>query len=388
MDHLLDDSSKVQVCQPVLLILPDEESKCKSEPVLGQLPIQRLVSSAQQAGFATVLLAPGTHVVSAGARELATGEPIAKPALVVYESVYISPFLLHRLATQTIKRDEYFSFYDRLGRPVFWYTGYLRSAPNVMPITEELAWPEVYGAQSKDVERGLERDDQERMAEQILQDEGIFAHKLSLWQRYMDLPMVRFFVRHRRLCIHGPAMALACVMSSGGIALFDAWLGYALGALLLLVGVQLGSICEMARKLCFASSISTPVLRFLGRASLTAALTYRLMIETDRTILDTVLIFGIGVLVVVFFLIRARALIRNQAPALVEIAYAKLMIPERFRIPLGSELLVFVLALTSYPLLPWLVFVVLGLLYLWRWFASPATPSAVEMPKNSKIELG
>ncbi|WP_434426831.1 hypothetical protein [Nannocystis pusilla] len=102
---------------PVLVLMPDAEARVDlARPVLGTTPAVRLADAARRAGFAEVLLAPGTCSIVHGARVVSSGEPIAAPALLVFESAVIAEPLLRALAEHPLAADEGYSLGDGLGR--------------------------------------------------------------------------------------------------------------------------------------------------------------------------------------------------------------------------------------------------------------------------------
>ncbi len=92
---------------PVLVILPDPETTIDvQQPVLGRSLVERLSRAALQAGFGGVLMGAGTRAEPAGAQELATGEPVVQPALVVYEGSGVHPELLRLMVAHPLEEGD------------------------------------------------------------------------------------------------------------------------------------------------------------------------------------------------------------------------------------------------------------------------------------------
>ena len=154
---------------PVLVLLPDAEARVDlGRPVLGAPPGVRLAEAARQAGFAEVILAPGTCANVPGAQVMSTGDPVAAPALVAFESAVIAEPLLRLMVEHPLAADEGFSLGDAAGRPSAWFAGRLASVPAEMPISEEIDWPE--GRGPEDLARFVYAEDRPRVEAVIWSD--------------------------------------------------------------------------------------------------------------------------------------------------------------------------------------------------------------------------
>ncbi|MEZ4385568.1 MAG: hypothetical protein R3A79_29895 [Nannocystaceae bacterium] len=362
-----------------LVLLPDTEAAIDLQrPVLGVPPAQRLVDDALAAGFTAAYVGPGVRASLRGAEELATGDAIDCAALVAVESATIHREILRLMVEHPLEDDERFTIYDDVGRPAAWFTGHLRHLPAVMPISEEIAWPPEVGP--ADVARLVYAEDRRRAEVIVRRSRGLDEGDASLYSRFVAAPILRGLAAAERPLAQIELVALALAVGAGALVLIHPWLGAVLGALALLVGVEIARQLPALRLLRGAdgtSFVSEVAVRPFGHAAFGAALTYVLVAEEIRSGAADLVLLGIGGAAVFFSLVQARSLLRQQRTVPLELPSsaslgARLGVrwPARWRVPLAIEVLALLLALAG-PSFAWAVMVVAGLARLWRWFASP-----------------
>jgi hypothetical protein len=375
---------------PSLLMMPDGDARVAlTAPLLGMAPSERLARVARLAGFADILLAPGTRTPVIDAEERAVGELVGRPALVTYEGATIHPGLLRLMVEHPLEPDERFTIYDEVGRPTGLFAGELKVVPAAMPISEELDCPEGLGPES--VARLVYAEDRVRAELLVLRGEQLFTPGASLWRRYIDLTLIRELANRGRPVAQIEVAGLILAVGSGALALFGLWFTQILATASLLVGVEIAHILPIVRALrrgpgaaeVVHSVVPDAVVRPFGHAALTAALTFLLVSETVRSSVAGLVLLSVGGAAVLLSLVQARSLLRQQVTLSLEIPSSAglarrlgLRYPERFSAPLIVELVALVLALTGEPGLPWGVLVVAGLARLWWWYVSPASPQA------------
>src|SRR5690606_33881781 len=156
---------------PTLVLLPDPEARAGLRaPLLGIPLAARLASAAREAGFAEVIAAPGLVAAPPGVRELAIGELLPGPGLVVFEGTFVDPMLLRLMVEHPLESDERFSLYDGVARPAGFFAGSLGAMPAIMPVSEELDWPEGLGPD--DIARVVYDEDVERAEWLVLRTEA------------------------------------------------------------------------------------------------------------------------------------------------------------------------------------------------------------------------
>ena len=364
---------------PVLLMLPDPEARVDpGRPVLGVSSGLRLADSAHRAGFATLLVAPGTHSSPPGALPGTLGDRVDAAALVIFESAAIEPGALRRLCGAAGEG----SLFDERGRPVGWWSARLGRVPGALPVTEALAAPEAPAP--GELARLVDAADLPRMEALIVRAVAdapeLMGHAVGPWRRWLELPLLRWLCARARPPGRVELVALLLAALSGVPALLETRLGLLLSAGLLLVGVQLAFLVPELRALlrpgaAAAAGWLTPAIRPFGHASLAAALTYGLVASPVRTGAADVVLLVLGGSAALLSLAQARAVLRGQQSTPFELpslerfaAELELPFPAWLRTPVRAELLVFVLAWIGAPGLPWGVLVVVGLARLWRWF--------------------
>lgn len=363
---------------PVLVLLPDPEARVDlAGPVLGLPTGARLADDARRAGFADVILTPGTCSNVPGAKEMSTGEPIAGPALLAYESVVIAGSLLRLMAQHPLAADEGFSLGDGALRPSAWFTGHLASVPSELPIAEEIDWPE--GRGPTDLARLVYAEDRARVEEVIWADRlGAAGAPYGTWMRAF---VGRLADSTRPLGQIELAAALSAVLS-GPAVLLGGRLGIVLGAALLCAGVQLAALVPALAQLVrgrggIADSVwLAPAVRPFGHAAFASALTYALVAETGRSTVAALVLLGFGAGAAFLSLAHARDVLRGERPrfelpgAAAFAAHLGRELPRWLASDVRVELVALVLALTGAGL-PWGVLVAAALARLWRWFVAP-----------------
>ncbi len=366
--------------------MPDGEARVDlARPLLGVTPARRLARSARDAGFAQVLLAPGTGSSVPDAEERATGEPIGGPALLVFDGATVHPDLLRLMVRHPLEPDERFTLYDAVGRPTGLFTGVLDSVPVAMPISEELDWPDDLGPES--VARLVYDEDRARVEALVLRGEEIFEPGDSLWRHHVSLRLLRWLTATSAPIAQLELLGLVLAVGSGALALLGGWGTLVLAAVSLLLGVQISRLLPSVRGLRAGAPqgrsahalVPDAVVRPFGHAALTAALTFVLVSETGRSGVAGLVLLGVGASAVLLTLVQARTLLRQEAFVSLELPDSGDLVdrlgirfPERYEVPLVIESCVLLLALTGVTGLPWGILVAAGIARLWRWFANPA----------------
>lgn len=366
---------------PVLVLMPDAEARVDlARPVLGTTPAVRLADAARRAGFAEVLLAPGTCSIVHGARVVSSGEPIAAPALLVFESAVIAEPLLRALARQPLAADEGYSLGDGLGRPSAWCTGHLACVPAELPIAEELPWPADRGP--ADLARYVYGEDRARLEAVIWSDRGDAVEGAAGASGWLRAIVKRLADGGRPLGQIELAATVTAVLA-GPAALLGGRLGIVLGAVLLCIGVQLAAVVPALARLVRgrggAADVQwlAPAVRPFGHAAYVAALTYALVAEAGRSSVAGLVLLGLGAGAAFLSLAHARDVLRGERPRF------ELPSADAFAARLGAtlpawsnsdvrvEVVALALAVTGAPGLPWGVLVGAALARLWRWFIAP-----------------
>lgn len=362
--------------------MPDPEARVDpARPVLGMTTAARLADAARRAGFADVILAPGTCLNVPGARAVSTGEPIAAPALLAFESAVLAEPLLRLMALHPLPVDEGFSLGDALGRPCAWFTGHLATVPAELPIGEEIDWPE--GRGPDDLARLVYAEDRARL-EALIWSDRVDAERGAGAAHGGPLRALvgRIADRGRPLGQIELAAALSAVLA-GPAVLLGGRLGIVLGAALLCLGVQLAAVLPALARLVRGrggpadTQWLAPAVRPFGHAAYAAALTYVLVAETGRSTVAGLVLLGFGAGAVFLSLAHARDVLRGERPRF-ELpgadAFAAQLgaeLPRWLRSDVRIELAALVLALTGVAGLPWGVLVAAALARLWRWFIAP-----------------
>lgn len=367
---------------PVLVLLPDVEAQVDlGRPLLGAPPGVRLAEAARRAGFADVILAPGTCSIPQGARAMSTGEPVGGPALVALESAVIAAPLLRLMVEHPLAADEGFTLGDAVGRASAWFTGHLPTVPAELPISEEIDWPEGLGPE--DLARFVYAQDRPRVEALILRAEAADGGSPGApWSR-LYAHLLRWLAAQGRPLGQLELGAVALAVLSGAAVLLGGRLGLVLGAALLCVGVQVAALLPALARLVAGRGGPAdalwlaPVVRPFGHAALGAVLTYALVAETGRSSVAGLVLLGLGAGAVVLSLVHARAVLRGERPrfelprAEAFAAHLGVALPAWLQTDVRIELAVLVLAVTGAPGLPWGVLVGAALARLWRWYVAP-----------------
>jgi hypothetical protein len=372
---------------PVLVILPDPEARTDPRGrVLGREPVERLARAASDAGFAAVLLGPGTSSACPEGQEMATGDPIELPALVVYEGSVLHPGLLRLMVAHPLEEDERYALFDAAGRPCAAFVGRLRHMPSDLPITEELPWPEEFS--EHDVVRVVYEEDLARAEALVLRGEEALPNaEGSHWQRHVVLPTLRWLANSPRPLAQLELLALAIALLPLPLTLLGTHVGLVLAALALLVGVHVALLLRTARMLREPSSdapLHAPgerlarATRPLAHAAAMAGLTWALVSQTERSGVAALVLLAAGGATALLALFQARLLLLGR-PADVFALPVAAAVAQRLgtRLPRaieGAPLLelgVLVAALPGVPALPWSVLAASAVARLWRWFAGP-----------------
>lgn len=392
---------------PALVLLPDGEARVDlARPVLGAPTAVRLAESARRAGFAEVIMAPGTCTEVPGARAMSTGDPIEAPALVAFESAVIAEPLLRLMVEHPLAADEGFSLGDAAGRPSAWFCGRLAGVPAEMPITEEIDWPE--GRGPDDLARFVYAEDRARVEAVIWSDraEGSAgSHALasagaprSTGAHAGRAPaangVTTAFGRLsrallRRLADSGRPLgqielaAVSLAVLSGVAGLVEGGPGVFLGAVLLCAAVQLAALLPALARLVGERGGPAdalwlqPAVRPFGHAAYGSVLTYALVAERGRSSVAGLVLLALGAGAVFLSLVHARDVLRGERPrfelpgAEAFAARVGARLPGWLRTDVRIELVALALALTGAPGLPWGVLVAAALARLWGWYVAP-----------------
>ncbi len=392
---------------PALVIIPDRDAEHDVRtPVLGRPAFERSIAAAAAAGFAQVVLAPGTRLPIAepepmaddaeaeAARTdaaygvpvstLASGEPLRRPALVVFEGTLVERTLLPLMVAHPLDPDERYTLYDDVGRPAASFFGHLERVPTMIPLTEELPWPDGFGP--ADVVRQVYPDDRSRAEALALRSEKLEVLSEPGWRRRVVLPTLRWLASGGRPLAQLNLLGMLLITGCLPLSLLGGWVGWVLAAASLLLGVHVTSLIEVVgqvRGLAVETAASVDLrlaaaARPLGHAALMVGLTYAIVAQTDRSQVAAVVELIAGAGAVVLSLLQARLLLRGRPADIfalpdAEAAAGRLGVrwwPGLRGAPL-LELSVCLASLTGIPELPWSILATGALARLWRWFAGP-----------------
>src|SRR5690606_13471402 len=206
--------------------------------------------------------APGLVAAPPGVRELAIGELLPGPGLVVFEGTFIDPMLLRLMVEHPLESDERFSLYDGVARPAGFFAGSLGAMPAIMPVSEELDWPEGLGPD--DIARVVYDEDVERAEWLVLRTEARrsrtsgwrgteteHVHRSlageSRWHREVSIRTLRWLARSNLAVAQLELIALGVALASGPVALINTWASLVLAGLLLLGGVHVSRLLAPLR---------------------------------------------------------------------------------------------------------------------------------------------
>ena len=379
-------ASDVHVRAPTLVVLPDPDARPEAlEPILGSAPARRLVHAALRVGFGAVLRAPGARTEGAEGRDVAASEPVHGPALVVYDTLTIHPTLLELMVAHPLEQDESYTLYDARGRPAAAFVGDLRHVPHVLPIHEELPYPEGLG--EGDVARVVYAEDRPAAEALVVASEQVFPSTPSLWRHWVGLPTLRWLSRGRGPLAQLEFFAIAAAVSALPLALLGDGPGIFAAGLALLFGVHTSKLLKSVRTLrrSVGQESGDPAgerlaraTRPLGHAAMTGGATYGILAATDRADIAGLVLLAAGAGATLIDLIQARLLLRGHEQPVFALPDAH-AVAGRLGVRLPAvvegaplfELLVVLGAATGWAELPWSVLVAGAAARLWRWYAGP-----------------
>jgi hypothetical protein len=398
------------VSGPTLVLLPDPEARARlAAPLLGIPLVERMASAAREAGFADVVAAPGLTAAPERAREVAIGELLEGPGLVVFEGTFVDPQLLRLMVEHPLEPDERFTLYDGVARPAGCFAGDLGAMPAIMPVSEELDWPEGLGPE--DVVRVVYAEDVERAEWLVLRTEARrsrtsgwrgteteHVHRSlageSRWHREVSVRTLRWLARSNLAVAQLELLALGVALASGPVSLANTWATLVLACLLLLVGVHVSRLLAPLRflrdeamnprdehgrpEIWVPGDTLAGATRPLAHATLTVCLTYVLVAETDRSNVAALVLLAVGGVAALLSMAHARARLRGDDARILELPRSAAVI-KRLGVTMPSwlqgapllEMAATLGSLTGEPGVPWTVLAGSAVARLWRWFTSP-----------------
>ncbi len=393
-----------------LVLLPDPAARVDlAAPLLGIPLALRTVSAAREAGVTEVVAAPGLTLTPPGVREVPIGDPLGGPALILFEGTFVDPRVFRLMVEHPLEPDERFSLYDGVSRPAGCFTGEVGAMPGIMPVSEELDWPEELGPD--DLARVVYPEDVERAEWLVLRTEARRSrtsgwrgtetehvrHSLageSRWHREVSIRTLRWLARSNLAVAQLELIALGVALASGPIALINLWPTLVLAGAMLLLGVHVSRLLAPLRflrdeaihprdeqgrpEVWVPGDTLAGATRPLAHATMTACLTYVLVAETDRSNVAALVLLAAGCVATILSLAHARARLRGDDAGILEMPRSAAVI-KRLGVTMPSwlqgapllEMAVFVGSLTGEPGVPWTVMVTAAFARLWRWFTSP-----------------
>jgi hypothetical protein len=377
---------------PRLVVLRDVDARADvGTPCFGSSLLARVVVSARQAGFAETLLGPGVRArdveLGPDVREAAIGELVEGAALVVHEGTWIDPALLVLMVRHPLDEDDAHSLYDAQGRPAAYFSGDLGEVPGLMPLAEELTWPEGLGPHS--LVRVVEPGDMERATWALALSAGELHDRGSRFERNVVMPTLRWLASTERTVSQLELLALASCLLAVPLVLGLGWIGLVLGMLLTLLGVHVSRVLHSLRLLrgeegspggwaWIPGDTFARATRPLAHAALSAALTYVLVAQTSRPALASGVLLVVGGASAIVSLAHARAILRDQGQLTLRLprgdrffARIEVSLPQWLEGAPLLESLALCLSVIGHPALPWAVFVGAAMARSWRWFVGP-----------------
>lgn len=370
---------------PTLVVLPDGDARISSTTeILGASAVVRLVASAQRVGFDRVLFAPGTIATPSG-REVATGDRVDGPALVAFDTTSVRAGLLELMVAHPLEDDERYTLYDALGRPVATFFGRLEHVPAMLPVCEELPYPEGIGP--ADVARVVDGEDLAVAQALVIDGEGVFPSTPSLWRRRVGVPTLRWMAARKAPVAQLELVALLLVGATLPLALAGAGVWLVLAALCLLGGVHTSKLIKSVRVLRGNLGIDTGdvagerlarAARPLGHAAMSGGLTYSMLEQTDRADIAGLVLLAAGAGATVLSLVQARYLLRGREAPVFALPDAH-AVASRLGVRLPAllegaplfELCIVLAAMGGHPVAPWAILLAGAAARLWRWYAGP-----------------
>lgn len=370
---------------PILVLLPDGDARVPaSTRVLGATSTQRLISAARRVGFAGVVFAPGTIATVAG-REVATGDRVAAPALVAYDTTSIRAGLLELMVAHPLESDEQYTLYDMLGRPVATFCGLLDHVPAMLPICEELPYPEGIGP--ADVARVVDPEDVALADALVIESEEVFPPSPSMWRRFVGVPTLRLLASHSAPIAQLELVAFILVGAALPLSLAGDGVWVVLATACLLLGVHTSKLIKSVRVLRgnlgedtgdVAGERLARAARPLGHAAASGGLTYSMLAATDRADIADIVVLAAGAGATVLALFQARLLLRGREAPVFALPDAH-AVAARLGVRLPPlvegaplfELAILCAALPGDPVAPWAILLAGAAARLWRWYAGP-----------------
>lgn len=384
--------------RPSLLLLADPEARFDpGQPVLGRTAARRLTEAALDAGFGRALAGPGVGLVDERLEEVAAGDEVEGPVLVLHEGTLVDPRLLQLMVEHPLEEDERYSLYDAAERPAAWFSGSLGVVPAAMPVSEEIPWPE--GVGPEDVVRLVYDSDLERAEWLVLRDLDVLPPGASDWNRRVAVPTLRALASSDLGVAQLELLALLASVTAGLLALLPGPFGPWVSALILLAGVHVARLLRALRHArgdapwsgegWIPGETLSRATRPLAHAFLTATLTYVLVAKTGaQSGVAALVLLATGGAGTMLSLLHARSLLRRELRPPLELPRGEAVFA-RVDLPLPSwlegspliELMVLAASLPGIPALPWGVLVSVGVARLWRWFAGAASLGPVTDPE-------
>jgi hypothetical protein len=393
-----------------LVLLPDPEARVDlGVSMLGIPLVARVCTAAREAGFVEIVAAPGLAITPPDVREVPIGDPLGGPALILFEGTYVDPQVLRLMVEHPLESDERFSLYDGAARPAGCFTGEVGAMPGIMPVSEELEWPEQLGPD--DLARVVYPEDRERAEWLVLRTEARRSRTSgwrgtetehvrrslageSRWHREVSIRTLRWLARSNLAVAQLELIALGVALVAGPVALANTWVTLVLSGLLLLLGVHVSRLLaplrflrdeaihprdELGRpEIWVPGDTLAGATRPLAHASSTACLTYVLVADTHRSNVAALVVLATGGVAILLSLAHARARLRGDDAGILELPRSAAVI-KRLGVTMPSwlqgapllEICVALGALTGEPGVPWTVMVAAAFSRLWRWFTSP-----------------
>jgi hypothetical protein len=408
-------SDAMRVPAPALVVLPDSDSSTDlTRGLLGCTTLERTVSTARAVGFGHILLGPGTRTDLDLGVPVASGDPVRRPALVVFEGTVLHPELLALMVEHPLESDERYSLFDASNRPAACFIGDLSVVPATMPLAEELPWPEGLGPD--DIVRLVYDEDRARAEQLILRGQGLDRGD-SGWRRRVEMPALRVLSDSRRPLPQLELVAVALAVGALPLSLLGGSIGVLAGALSLLAGVVLAAVLPSVRALREATwapprapepivlapdgrvtvrprvgdaaprSVAPEGLggdrlaaatRPLGQAALTAGVTYVIVAEIDRSGVAATVLLAAGFAAALLCLFQARQRLRGRPAEVFALPDAHAVAgrlgvvwPAALEGAPVLEGMAVLASSTTLAELTWSVMIAGALARLWRWFSGP-----------------
>jgi len=317
---------------------------------------------------------------------------------VVYEGTGVHPELLRLMVAHPLEPDERFTLNDDVGRPCAAFIGELAVAPSMMPVAEELPWPEDMGTQH--VVRLVYEEDRPRAEALVLRDAGlpsIPGDADSAWNRFVTRPILRWLANAGRPVAQLELLALALAVAVLPLSLVGGHFGLVAAGLCMMLAVVVARLLPVVRRLHQRDPdpdeetevVDPPgdgdrlsrAARPLTHAAAMVGLTYGLVAETDRSGVAGFVLLGAGAAATLLSLLQARRLLRGGSAGVFALPDPHAL-TQRLDVTLPHalggapllELMVLVVSPLGVTALPWSVLAASAVARLWRWYAGPISP--------------